>query len=195
MKHYDGFTSETWFYQKINRVLFSSVCKASTPRTKAHFLQNSHTSIYVGFLTYIDVRFWNIRIAKHCKLILGQIYFSLVLSPFQIVFLWYYKEQGTQSINNKKYLLQTKGGIRNWSEEEDKGEASRLQSRFQEEENIQWMSRTIGWTMMDGEGPKEPEADATVFLPAAVGAELKIPLSLYMSSLHHVLLFPLSGSY
>lgn len=45
--------------------------------------------------------------------------------------------------------------------------------------------------MMDGEGPKEPEADATVFLPAAVGAELKIPLSLYMSSLHHVLLFPL----
>lgn len=49
--------------------------------------------------------------------------------------------------------------------------------------------------MMDGEGPKEPEADATVFLPAAVGAELKIPLSLYMSSLHHVLLFPLSGSY
>lgn len=49
--------------------------------------------------------------------------------------------------------------------------------------------------MMDEEEPKESEADATVFLQAAVEAELKIPQSLNMSSLHHVLLFPLSGSY
>lgn len=85
--------------------------------------------------------------------------------------------------------------MRKWREGGDKGKAKRLQSSkiSRGGEYSVEVSRTIGWTMMNGEEPKESEADAAAFLPATVKAELKISTKLNMSSLHKMLCFPPSG--
>lgn len=52
------------------------------------------------------------------------------------------------------------------------------------------VSRTIGWTMMDGDVPEEYEAGAAALLPATVKAEISTPLN--KNSFHQLLFIRLT---